>query len=167
MTKSEQLIAQLDLDPHPEGGFFKETYRANGEIDQTSLGEGFSSNRKYCTGIYFLLTANNFSSFHRIKQDEMWHFYDGSPLLLHIISEDGQYTHQTIGRDVLKGEVPQYVVPAGHWFAAEVVGNGEYCLVGCTVSPGFSFEDFELAQRKQLMSRFPAFKDMITRLTRK
>lgn len=162
----EGIVNKLNLLPHPEGGFYKETYRSEGLISEGSLNEKFSGKRSYCTGIYFLLTKDNFSAFHKIKQDEMWHFYDGDPLAVHIIHSDGTYQKQLIGTNFSKGEVPQFVVPAGSWFASCVENGGKYSLVGCTVAPGFDFDDFELAQRDHLTTEFPKHKAIIESLTR-
>lgn len=159
------LISKLKLKPHPEGGFFRETYRSRGEINKSSLDQDYKGKRSYSTCIYFLLTSDNFSAFHRIKQDEIWHFYDGSPINLHIISDLGVYTNHSIGINLQKGEIPQFVVPGRSWFAAEVVNPNAYSLIGCTVSPGFSFEDFELKSRNDLISLFPDKEDIILRLT--
>jgi predicted cupin superfamily sugar epimerase len=161
-----QIIERLNLEPHPEGGYFRETYRSSGKIQQDSLGPGFEGLRNYSTCIYFLLTSNDFSAFHRIKQDEIWHFYDGSPIRLHVINPSGAYTQHLIGRELAKGETPQLVVPAGCWFAAEVEGQNIYSLVGCTVSPGFDFRDFEMISRQELISLFPSHKQIISKLTR-
>lgn len=165
MKNVENIVKELNLLPHPEGGFYKETYRSTGNIPQSALNE-FSGDRSYCTGIYFLLTSNNFSAFHRIKQDEMWHYYDGSPLYVHIIDKQGIYTRHEVGKDFSKGQKPQLVVPAGAWFASSVKETNTYSLVGCTVAPGFDFEDFELAIREKLISEFPEHKNIITSLTR-
>lgn len=162
----EHIIANLELAPHPEGGYFKETYRSTGMIPQNVLEGDFSGDRNYSTGIYFLLTAGNFSAFHRIKQDEMWHFHEGDSLIVHMISPEGNYSNQKIGVDFEAGEVPQFVVPKGVWFASEVADGGEFSLVGCTVSPGFDFADFELADRKLLSDEFPTHSEIIERLTR-
>ncbi|AFL79861.1 hypothetical protein Aeqsu_0347 [Aequorivita sublithincola DSM 14238] len=166
MTNSiEKIISQLELQPHPEGGYFKETYRSNGEIKKDSLDKAYNGTRSYSTCIYFLLTSANFSAFHRVKQDEIWHFYDGSPIRLHIISEAGLHTKHLIGRDFNNGETPQLIVPGGCWFAAEVINEDAYSLVGCTVAPGFSFEDFELKSKKDLVALFPDNEEIISRLT--
>lgn len=165
MTPLETLIKKLDLLPHPEGGYYKETYRSQGDITKESLPTAYGSSRSYATGIYFVLTSDSFSAFHKIKQDEMWHFYDGAPILLHIISEAGVYTHHTIGRDIAAGEVPQFVVQGGDWFAAEVIEPDTYAFVGCTVAPGFSFDDFVLPSKKELIAQFPEHTEIITRLT--
>lgn len=159
------IIYKLKLKPHPEGGFFRETYRSSEKIKENSLDNGYIGDRNYATCIYFLLTSDNFSAFHRIKQDEIWHFYDGSPLQLHIISESGVYTSHAIGKNLNKGEVPQFVVSGGSWFAAEVIVNNSYSLIGCTVSPGFSFEDFELKSRNKLISLYPNREKIIIKLT--
>ncbi|WP_299525754.1 cupin domain-containing protein [Winogradskyella sp.] len=165
MDAIKTIVEQLDLKPHPEGGYFKETYRSTGCIKQDSLDTEYKGQRNYSTCIYFLLTSENFSALHRIKQDEIWHFYQGSPIRLHMISNDGIHSEHLIGNNLSKGEAPQFVVPGGYWFAAEVLGKDTYALVGCTVSPGFSFEDFELKSRQELMELFPHLENTITKLT--
>ena len=163
MNKVEQLISTLRLLPHPEGGFFKETYRSNEEI---TIGEPYSVKRSISTCIYFLLTSDAFSAFHRIQQDEIWHYYDGSPLLLHIISPKGEYSCVKIGRNITDGEIPQFIVSGGCWFAANVVNDEDFTLLGCTVSPGFDFSDFELAYRLSLIQQFSEHVAIVTKLTR-
>jgi len=165
MNPVEKIIKKLDLKPHPEGGFFKETYRSKGEILEDCLGKTYHGKRNYSTSIYFLLTSDTFSAFHRIQQDEIWHFYDGSPIKLHSISEDGTHSEFIIGNDILNGQTPQLVVAGGHWFAAEVINKNDYSLVGCTVSPGFSFDDFELSTQEKLMALFPQHKKIIQKLS--
>ena len=147
MDRIKKLVDTLKLLPHPEGGFYKETYRSDAVIPSSVLGSDFIGDRNYCTAIYFLLTSDNFSAFHRIKQDEIWHFYEGSPLYVHVINDKGLYTRHTVGLDIENGSLPQLVVPAGAWFASSVKDKDSYSLVGCTVSPGFDFNDFELADR--------------------
>lgn len=166
MNTVEQIIKQLNLSPHPEGGYYKETYRSTGQIDKPSLPEVYGSERNYCTGIYFLLTSDTFSAFHKINQDEMWHFYQGTTIELHIISESGVHTKHLIGTNFDRGEVPQLVVPGNHWFAAKVIEKDSFALVGCTVSPGFSFEDFVLPTRTELLQLFPQHVDVITEFSR-
>lgn len=165
MNSIQKIINTLNLKPHPEGGYFTETYRSVGEIKQDSLDTNYQGKRNFSTCIYFLLTSNKFSAFHRIKQDEIWHFYDGAPIKIYVISESGNLSTQLIGRNFDKEEVPQFVVPGGCWFAAEVINENNYSLVGCTVSPGFSFDDFELKPRKELISLFPNLEETITKLT--
>ncbi|WP_186757236.1 cupin domain-containing protein [Echinicola salinicaeni] len=164
--KIQQIIEKLGLEPHPEGGYFKEVYRSKGEIDQGSLSEGFTGKRNYSTSIYFMLTSDTFSAFHRIKQDEIWHFYMGAPIRLHSISPAGIHRDYIIGTDLVNGHIPQLVVPAGDWFAAKVVEKNAFALVGCTVSPGFDFRDFELAEREKLAEAYPDHKALIERFTR-
>ena len=162
----DQIIRNLKLKPHPEGGFFRETYRSEGIVTNHNLGIGYSGSRNYSTCIYFLLTSDIFSAFHRIKQDEIWHYYDGSSIFLHVISPNGEYTKTIIGRDFELGEVPQFVVAGGSWFAANVVNENSYSLLGCTVSPGFDFSDFELAIKSELTRQYPLHKDIIADFTR-
>ncbi|MGB0806804.1 MAG: cupin domain-containing protein [Salibacteraceae bacterium] len=162
--KIEELKQKLDLLPHPEGGFYKETYRSEGQIEEPYSG---AEKRSFSTGIYFLLVSGNFSAFHRIKQDEMWHFYDGDSINLHILTQNGEYQLVKIGRDFKNGEVPQYVVNAGDWFASEVSVKEGYSLAGCTVSPGFDFADFEMAGQANLLEDFPQHTEVILNLTRK
>lgn len=162
----QNLVKSLDLLPHPEGGFYKEVYRSEKVIAKDALPDNFSGDRNYCTSIYFLLTSENFSAFHRIKQDEIWHFYGGSSLSVHVIDKDGYYTEYKVGMNFSNGEQPQLVVPAGCWFASSVAEKDSYAFVGCTVAPGFDFDDFELATRAELSEIYPDHKDIIYRLTR-
>lgn len=166
MLRIEELKTRLDLQEHPEGGYFKETYRSHGIIRKEALPPAFSGDRNYATSIYFLLTSTNFSAFHRIRQDEIWHFYEGSPIALHVLKPDGRYQEVILGSDVSKGQHFQYVVEAGDWFASEVKESESYSLAGCTVAPGFDFEDFEMASKKRLVAKYPAHEELITRLTR-
>lgn len=159
------LIKELNLKPHPEGGYFKEIYRSSGEINSESLDSRYVGNRNYATSIYFLLTSDTFSAFHKINQDEIWHFYDGSPIKIHMISETGDYSNVIVGKNLKQGEKLQFVVPGGYWFAANVINNNDYSLVGCTVSPGFDFKDFQLADRNEFIAKFPKHKEVITNLT--
>lgn len=165
-TKIEQIIKQLSLLPHPEGGYYRETYRSIEEIPEACLDSKYIGKRNCSTCIYFLLTSDTFSAFHRINQDEIWHFYQGSPLNMYMISPAGELTEVLIGSDIVKGEVPQFVVPAGFWFAAKVIDENSYSLVGCTVSPGFDFRDFELADKKMLCEMFTEHEKIIKRLCR-
>ncbi|MEQ9035824.1 MAG: cupin domain-containing protein [Gracilimonas sp.] len=164
--KITSLISHFDLEEHPEGGYFKETYRSEGVIPEAVFPDIFEGSRNYCTGIYFLLTSDTFSAFHKIRQDEMWHFYQGSPLTIHMISTDGNYSKQVVGLNFDNGELPQFTVPKEYWFAAEVNEPNSYSFVGCTASPGFDFRDFELAEKERLSSQFPQHKNIISRLTR-
>jgi len=158
----QEIIDSLQLIPHPEGGYFKETYRSKESI---SL-DGFEGERNYSTAIYYLLKSENFSAFHRIKQDETWHFYDGSALNLHIISKEGKYHLIKIGRNLANGEVPQYTVKAGDWFGASVSKEHSFSLCGCTVAPGFDFRDFDMPEIDQLTTLFPQHLEIIKQLAK-
>lgn len=162
MMDKQVLIDKLGLQPHPEGGYYRETYRSK---EQVTL-PGFEGDRNYSTAIYFMLTSENFSAFHRIKQDEVWHFYGGSPLYVHVIDTKGNYVRHTVGNKIDQGEVPQLVVKAGDWFGSSVVDANSWSLVGCTVAPGFDFRDFEMAKRDELVKEYPAHREIIVRLTR-
>lgn len=160
-----ELVNKLELLPHPEGGFYRETYRSEGIIPNSIL-QNFEGERNYSTAIYFLLTSENFSAFHRIKQDEIWHFYEGSPLFVHVIDRSGKYTRHEVGLKLSDGQQPQLTVPAGSWFASSVKEENSYSFVGCTVAPGFDFKDFELADRQYLKDQYPEHEKIICNLTR-
>jgi predicted cupin superfamily sugar epimerase len=155
----------LQLQPHPEGGFFSETYRSQGVIGSQCL-PGFNGDRNFSTAIYFLLQQNNFSAFHRIRSDECWHFYEGGTLLIHILDANGNYSRIRLGRNIAEGETFQFVVPALSWFASEPAPETKFALVGCTVAPGFDFNDFEMADAQQLSKQYPQHQDLIHRLCR-
>jgi predicted cupin superfamily sugar epimerase len=131
----QDLITQYQLLAHPEGGYYKETYRSAENIPHAALAQRFSGPRSFSTAIYFLLLKELFSAFHRIQSDECWHFYEGASLHVHVLHHDGSYELIRLGRNSSEGEVYQAIVPAGAWFASESIG--EYSFVGCTVSPGF------------------------------
>jgi len=164
---AQKYIKKLKLLPHPEGGYFKEIYRAEGIISQPNLPMRFSGGRAYSTAIYYLLESGDFSSLHRLASDEQWFHVDGSVLTIHSIDPSGNYTKYHIGKDFEAGEFPHAVVPHGNWFGGTVDDANSFSLVGCVVSPGFDFSDFELAKKSQLMIQFPQHKDLIERLTRK
>ncbi len=166
MNEADLIIERLQLQPHPEGGYFRETYRSSGIIGSECLEPIYDGVRNYSTCIYFLLTSDRFSAFHKIHQDEVWHFYKGSPIKLHVISKSGNYNSIMIGNHLDRGEVPQYVVKGGDYFAAEVPGKDLYALVGCTVSPGFNFKDFYMPERTELLKLFPNQSEVINQLTR-
>lgn len=163
----KQLIKLFGLLPHPEGGYYKETYRSAETISIDALPGRFNSYRNFSTAIYFLLEEGNFSAFHRIKSDECWHFYTGDPLLVHVLNLNGGSETITLGNDFNNGQLFQYVVPAGCWFASEPAPDSMFSLVGCTVSPGFDFADFELAEAEKLIETFPQHELLIKRLCRK
>ena len=167
MTLTAQTyIDALQMEAHPEGGFFKETYRSRHLMDVTQGNDGTSTQRNVSTGIYFLLEKNNFSAFHKIKSDEMWHFYAGQALEVLELNERGELGCTRLGPNILGGEVHQHVVPANTWFASRVAAGGVFSLVGCTVAPGFDFADFCLADRALLVAAFPQHRQTIDELTR-
>lgn len=163
--EAKELINQLELARHPEGGWYRETYRSDVQVAAAALPERFSGERSCSTAIYFLLEQGDFSSFHRIKSDELWHYYAGAAVLIHLITPEGAATTLQLGPDPGQGQQFQVVIPAGCWFGAEPADEG-FSLVGCTVAPGFDFADFELAERQTLLDRYPAQAPLITRLTR-
>ncbi|MFI2743656.1 cupin domain-containing protein [Zhouia sp. PK063] len=159
--EATQIIEKLHLEPHPEGGYFKEVYRSKEHIKQHYLPKEFGGDRNYCTSIYFLLPSSSFSAFHSIHQDEIWHFYKGDAIELHMISPDGHYQKVVIGNDLLKDEVLQFTVPAQYWFAAKVIKPNSFALVGCTVAPGFDFQDFTLASKRVMLQKYPQHQKII------
>jgi predicted cupin superfamily sugar epimerase len=160
MDRVKELVQSLDMKPHPEGGYYAETYRSALMMD-TPAGD-----RPVATSIYFLLQAGNFSAFHRIASDEGWHHYEGDTVSIHTLSPLGDYQYIELGKEAKAGQRPQAMVPGGYWFASECKGSLGYALVGCTVSPGFDFRDFELADRQNLINQYPNWAGLIERLTR-
>jgi len=153
----ERLISELQLMPHPEGGYYNETYRSRSSVI-TSDGR----RRSALTNIYFLLTSNTFSAWHRIDADETWHFYSGGDIVISIITDDGSLDERR-----LSTTGPwQTTVPVGCYFAAHVPDAATYALVGCSVAPGFEFSGFELASREALIKQYPRHADAIQRFTR-
>lgn len=166
MNIVDELIKKYDLQSHPEGGWYKETYRSSGQIPSNALPASFSGDRSFSTAIYFLLEAGNFSAFHRIKSDECWHFYAGDPLLVYVIFPNGTLEIIRLGSNFSNEEVFQYVVPANCWFASCPSPESRFSLVGCTVSPGFDFADFELADAALLSEIYPQHQAIINKLCR-
>ena len=165
--RSQFWIERLKMTAHPEGGYFREVYRAKDTIPTTVLPSRFSGKpRSLATSIYFLIDENSFSGFHRLSADEVWHFYDGGALTIYILDKNGARSDLHLGRDIDRGEALQAVVPAGSWFAAAPDQADSFSLVGCAVSPGFEFTDFTLAERRDLIAKFPRHRELITRFTR-
>jgi len=160
-----ELIKQLNLVRHPEGGWFCESYRSDESVSGDALPERFGGRRAFSTAIYFLLESGDISVMHRLKSDEIWHYYAGSSLSIHVILPDGSYQLYCLGGDLGSGDQYQVVVRSGCWFGAEPAG-GEFSLAGCTVSPGFDFADFEMADRRELSARYPEHIDLIVRMTK-
>jgi predicted cupin superfamily sugar epimerase len=156
---SQDLIRILQLQPHPEGGYYKETYRSRESVDTAN------GSRNVSTAIYYLLQDEDRSNFHRIKSDELWFFHFGTALEFLYIKERKLET-VTLGSDVAHGEALQAVIPAGTWFAARVKNKKGFALVSCTVAPGFDFTDFELANREELTGEYPQLREVIEEYTK-
>jgi len=157
---AEFWIEKLKLLPHPEGGYYRETYRCN----QFVSAEGFEGSRNISTAIYFLLDGENKSHFHRIKSDELWFFHEGAALDILLLNDAGLETI-SLGKNPEQGESLQAIVPAGCWFGARLKDWKGYALVSCTVAPGFDFRDFELANKEGLMKNFPQHAKVIDEMS--
>jgi len=158
---ADEVCSLLALKPHPEGGAYAESYRSPGSFD----GDGpFPAGRPYSTAIYFLLRKSERSALHMIKSDELWHFYTGGPLNIAEINSSGELTVTVLGPDLRSGQKLQHVVRAGVWFGAWPADGTDYALVGCTVSPGFDFGDFCLADKAELLRLYPNHSEVINRL---
>jgi uncharacterized protein len=163
MLTAEQVIDTLQLKPHPEGGFFAETFR--GEALPFALPD--RGQRSASTAIYFLLRAQDFSALHVVSSDEAWHYYCGDALELHCFDTTKRYRRVRLGTDLLRGERPQHVVQSGELQAARVApGPHGFVLCGCTVAPGFDFADFSLPPRPQLLELLPEHATLVAELTR-
>ena len=154
-TRVKELVESLQLHPHPEGGYYKETYRST-ENTQNGL--------SLMTSIYFLLTSDSPSRFHRIQSDEHWYFHEGSPLSIHILDKS-ELTTIHLGLDLTTNETPHALVKGNTIFGSEIELTEGYALVSCAVSPGFDFSTFELFSKEELMKSFPNQSEVITRLT--
>jgi len=155
----DSLITHLNLKPHPEGGFYVETYRSDTMVDVET------KKRSACTAIFFLLPSGTSSHFHRLTCDELWHFYLGGPLTIVELDNDTKEPRTIIlGQNVLEGHKLQKIIPRNTWFAAFPKENSKFSLVGCTVAPGFEFIDFEIAKRDELLGQFPQSSHVIEKL---
>lgn len=156
----EEIIANLNLQPHPEGGYYRETYRAEEEI---ALADG--KKRNTSTGIYYLLKDGDKSHLHRLSSDEIWLFHQGEPLEIVMIHEDGRYEIETLGNQLEQNEIPQVVIKANVWFGARLKSGKGYALVSCIVAPGFDFEDFEMGKKEELLREFPHLRKEIEEMS--
>jgi len=156
---AKYLIEKLQLLRHPEGGWYRETYRST----ETTLNK-MGAIRNVCTAIYFMLEGNDKSHFHRIQSDEAWFFHSGEPMEI-LMLNNNQLRTITLGNDILNEQVLQFVIPAQTWFAAKIKTGSGYSLVSCSVAPGFDFSDFELANREELSGIFPEYSDVINEFT--
>lgn len=156
---AEELIRTLELKPHPEGGYYRETYRG------PSLIPGHAPSRHYSTAIYYLLVAGARSRMHRLASDEMFHFYLGDPVTWVLLEKDGNWRKVVLGPNLAAGQSVQLLIPAGTWFGGYLDAGGKFALMGTTVAPGFEFEDFHLGTREELSRLFPQAQAEILRLT--
>lgn len=166
MYTADYFVKNLNMTPHPEGGFFKEIYVSEDNITAKELKADFEGSRILWTSIYFLLRNGEVSNFHRLKSDEMWYYHSGSPLTIYMISPEGELITEQLGLNVENGEKPQVLVPKDYIFGSAMNNEG-YALVGCMVSPGFEFRDFELFKRSFLLEKYPQYEEIILKLTQK
>ena len=150
MKDANYFIEKLDMTAHPEGGYYKESFISAENITDSDLTTTFEDKRILWTSIYFLLRNGEVSNFHRLKSDEMWYYHSGSPLTIYMITPEGELITEQLGLDIEKGEKPQVLVPKNYIFGSAMNNKG-YALVGCMVSPGFEFRDFELFERDTLL----------------
>lgn len=164
---AKQWIEHLKLIPHPEGGYYRETYHAQTLLTDSLTEQKYGGKRRSATSIYFLLEGTDVSRFHRLRSDEIWYFHAGSSLTVHTITPDGSYMRHQLGLDVAVGQQPQLLIPSQHIFGATVnhTSEDDFALVSCMVSPGFDFQDFELFDRQTLIALYPEHKAIISRLT--
>ena len=167
MLTANTFIRRFAMQKHPEGGYYSETYRSRETVPANCLPARYSGERNYATAIYFLLEYGDFSAFHRLQSDEIWHFYSGSPLILYLIGENGNLQTITLGDVSADACIFQLTVSRNTWMAAEIKTENGYTLAGCTMAPGFSFEDFILGNRTALVQEYPQLAELITALTRK
>jgi predicted cupin superfamily sugar epimerase len=165
MQDALQWILKLNLQPHPEGGHYREIYRSVEQVEGLNLKDKRKGQRSLATSIYFLLKSGDKSCFHRLKSDEIWYYQQGSPIHLYCIDEQGNLKEIFIGPESDQHQVLQTAIPAGTIFGARVHGENTYSLAGCMVSPGFSFEDFEILSRDFLLEKYPRHKDIIISLS--
>lgn len=161
--KAKQYIQKLQLKKHPEGGCYREVYRAAEMFYIDTPPKALKRNAS--TSIYFLLEGKQVSKFHKLKSDEQWHFYDGSSVKIYVIDDKGKLTEFVLGNKIDDGKLFQLVIKKNNWFAAELINKRGYALIGCTISPGFDFNDFELADKETMIKKFPMHSDLISKLT--
>lgn len=162
LKSADQWIRKLNLQPHPEGGYYTELYRSKLEVTRASA--SLFNIYNACTSIYYLLEGKDYSGFHRIASDEIWYFHKGVPLLIHMIDQAGNYSKQELS-DQPTGSL-SFMVEAGLWFAAEIPSGADFALVSCVVAPGFEFAEFEMADKVRLLSQYPQHAAMISKLSR-
>jgi hypothetical protein len=164
MKTADYYIEKLSLQPHPEGGYFREVYRSDEEVHMAALPWRFEGNRSIITSIYYLLKEKDFSAFHKLNGYEIWHYYAGSPLIIYQLTEPLTYNQVILGPDPDQEHVLQHAIIAESWFAAELTDKQSFALLGCDVAPGFDFNDFQLADKTSLQQQFPEQAGIIKRL---
>ncbi|MEZ4887760.1 MAG: cupin domain-containing protein [Chitinophagales bacterium] len=165
--KAQHYIQHLQLEAHPEGGYFRRTYQSSLTLPSTALPKHFKESRLAASAIYFLLTTESFSAFHQLQADELWHFYAGSTVTLYLIHPDSTLQTIEVGDPLTNPNASfQALIPAQTWFAAAVTTADSYALVGCTLAPAFDFEDFELAEKQTLLQQYPQHSTWIERYVR-
>jgi predicted cupin superfamily sugar epimerase len=161
---ADYWVQKLGLQPHPEGGYYKEIYRGTEGIEKENLPVRYSGARPFATAIYYLLQGNDLSAFHRIQSDEIWVYIDGRSANIYSITGDGKLNKEVLGTG--EGAIPQIIIPKLTWFAANLVDKNSFILVSCFVAPGFDFSDFELADREKMLQLYPLHKDIIEKFTK-
>lgn len=164
MLTADQYIFKLGLEPHVEGGYFKETYRNSLTVPGANIAKNIDGERSLSTVIYFLLKSGQVSRFHQLKCDEIWFYHCGCAMTIHMIDEEGGFKSVRLGLNTEKGEMPQLLIPAGVVFGSEPAEKDLFSLVSCLVSPGFDFRDFKMFSANELIALFPRHKDVIMRL---
>lgn len=165
--KVEDVISMLSLKPHPaEGGFFTETYRSDATLAPGVLPGLAHGSRSLSTAIYYLMTPEAFSALHRLRADEVFHFYLGDPVEMLQLKPDGKGSVLRLGHDLAQGMRPQVLVPREVWQGSRLVPGGRFALLGTTMAPGFAYQDYEPGDRAALLSAYPSFRDLILDLTR-
>jgi len=162
---AKYFIDKLGLIRHPEGGYFKEIYRSEEIIARESLPKRYDGERNVSTSIFYLLEDDDFSAFHRLKSDEIWHFYAGTSATVYCIDENGILTEIILGDNMDNNESFQVIISKGTWFAARINEPYSFVLMGCTVAPGFNFSDFELGNKEEMLALFPEHENLIPSLT--
>jgi predicted cupin superfamily sugar epimerase len=163
----EEIIRLLNLNKHPEGGYYRETYRSDVSVAAAALPSGYSGDRSISTCIYYLLTPDTFSCLHKVSSDEIFHFYLGDPIEMLQLLPDGTSATFKIGQNLAAGETPQLLIKRGVWQGSRLLAGGSFGLIGATVAPGFDFADYEEGARAELIRQYPDRQALITALTRK
>ncbi len=168
MSGADEIIKLFNMKPlTTEGGYYVETYRAKEKLDETVLPKRYKGKRNFSTAILFLITKDSFSKLHRLKSDEIFHFYLGDPVQMLLLHSNGKSEIVTLGRDISAGQKVQIVVPRNCWQGCILKDGGKFTLMGCTVSPGFEPQDYEQGVREELIKKYPTQKKLIIKLTNK